>query len=259
MRTLRLLPATTLAAVLLAGCSSTSDEPPAAAAPSTSSIPSPSSSTAPATTAPPTSSAPAGCATAGPVPPDGAVTREVGDVDGDGRPDTAWLAPAAGGAVSVGIGTAAGGSSAADVTLTGPSARSLLVADADGDGRFEMFVSDGRTVDLYAFDGCAVQPVLNREGTDYQFDLGFRGNGTGLGCTRVGDGQHLVGLLRTEQSATSVGWTRTVVELDGLQARNGATDSGSYALPAGQAQADLLSQVTCGDLTMQDDGLVLPG
>lgn len=195
----------------------------------------------------------------GPVPPDGAVTREVGDVDGDGRPDTAWLAPAAGGAVSVGIRTAAGGSSAADVTLTGPSARSLLVADADGDGRSELFVSDGRTVDLYAFDGCAVQPVLNREGTDYQFDLGFRGNGTGLGCTDVGGSRHLVGLNATGRSDTAVEWSRTVVELDGLQARNGATDTGAYALPAEQAQADLLSQVTCGDLTMQDDGLVLPG
>ena len=46
-----------------------------------------------------------------------AVTRDVGDVDGDGQDDEAWLAPAVGGAVTVGIRTAAGGASAVAVSL----------------------------------------------------------------------------------------------------------------------------------------------
>ena len=48
------------------------------------------------------------------------------------------------------------------ISSASPVARSLLVADADGDGRSELFFSDGRTVDLYAFDACTVTPVPRR-------------------------------------------------------------------------------------------------
>ena len=161
--------------------------------------------------------------------------------------------------MTVGIRTAAGGASAVTVTVPGAGGRSLLVADADGDGRSELFVSDGRTVDLYAFEDCTVTPVLDREGSTYEFDLGVRGDGTGVGCVTVDGVRHLVGLDRTSDAGDQVGWTRTVVEIDGLLASDGPTEARTSTLPDDQAAVDRLTEVTCGDRTVAEDGLVLGG
>ncbi len=58
--------------------------------------------------------------------------------------------------------------------------------------------------------------------------------------------------------AHEVSWTSTVIDLDGLSATNGAERSGTYELPGEQAEVDLLSEISCGDLTMVADGIREP-
>jgi hypothetical protein len=180
-------------------------------------------------------------------------------VDGDAKPDTSWI-DSANGTTTVGIATAAGGGSQISYRSASPIARSVLVVNADEQGPPEVIVSDGRGASLYAFAGCAIKQIRNPQGQTYQFDLeDLRGNGTGIGCIQTEQGRRLAGLLATDRTATQVSWTSTVINLNGLEATNGAQQSGTYALPAENAKADLLDQITCGDLTMAANGVTEPG
>ena len=73
-------------------------------------------------------------------------------------------------------------------------ALSLLVAAADRQRTIELFVDDNRTVQLWALSDCQLVPVLNLQGQPYEFDRGFRGTGTGVGCVNAPEGRRLVGL-----------------------------------------------------------------
>jgi hypothetical protein len=200
----------------------------------------------------------AACAGAGSAAPAGANTGEVADLDGDGRRDTVWMAATAEGGRTLGVTTAAGGGSAVDIESASPQALRVLVVDADERPPTELFVSDGRGVLLYAFADCAVAPVTNPEGRTYAFDLGLRGTGTGVGCVEAGGGRRLVGLNVTSDDGTTVAWSRTVIELDGLSASNGATDRGTFTHGPDGAAIELLHGVSCGDLTMAADGIQQP-
>lgn len=193
----------------------------------------------------------------GGVPADAAVT-EIIDVDGDGRPDRSWLEQSAG-ELTFGITTATDSTATAPIDLAGGGGRSALVADYDGRGDVLAFVSDGRTADLLAYSDCTLVTVQNPEAEAYQFDLGFRGTGTGLGCVDAsGDGvPDLVGLnVLVDGSGQTTSIDRTIIEVDGPRASNGASDSVAITDPA---QADLAHQITCGELTIADDGVSLPG
>ena len=121
----------------------------------------------------------------------------------------------------------------------------------------ELIFSDGRSAELHAFVDCAIVPVTNPQGRTYAFDLGNRiGTGTGIGCVDTPDGRRLAGLQRRTSSDTSVvHWKQTIVELDGTHARNGATTTGVYRSPADDAAIARLDAITCGDVTMADDGI----
>jgi hypothetical protein len=201
----------------------------------------------------PTSTAATGCKGEATVPA-GAPHQLVGDVDGDGEKDTAYLDGKPGGTITFGIVTALGGGSSVPFESASPVERRALTVDADQRGPSEVFLSDGRSVQLLAFVDCRLRAVKDAKGVPYTFDRGFRGTGTGVGCVDVdGDGRRdLVGLEVEGSEGDSVGWSRTVVELDGATARNGKTDTGTYERPADDARIDLLSQVTCGKLTLAD-------
>lgn len=203
-------------------------------------------------------SATTGCPdSGGGIPADASVT-DIIDVDGDQQPDRAWLEDAAG-QLTFGITTATNGTATAPIDLAGGGGRSALVADYDGRGDILAFVSDGRTADLLAYSQCSLITVQNPEAEPYQFDLGFRGNGTGLGCVDAsGDGvPDLVGLnVLVDGSGQATSIDRTIIEVDGPRASNGASDSVAITDPA---QAELGHQITCGDLTIADDGVSLPG
>jgi hypothetical protein len=187
--------------------------------------------------------------------PAGAVSRPVVDVDGDGRPDTGWLRVAAG-AVRLGVTTASGATFDTTVDLAGPAARQALIADVNGRGTDVAFVTDNRTVNLYRITGCRLVTVLNPQHQPYQFDRGFRGTGTGVGCVdATGDGvPDLVGLdVRLSATGAPTSVARTVITLDGTNAANGVTSVVPVTAPD---QADLAQQVSCGQETMANSGLV---
>lgn len=268
-RTTRLLLAGTVAAGLLAGCSSDgSDAAPTTTTAAATSAPGATTettttvaagptttvaSTTTATTSPP-------CTSGAAEPPAGAATREIADVDGDATPDQVWIAQAEDGSVEVGITTAAGGGATAPFDSASPVRRSVLVVDADDQGPIELFFDDGRLVQLHAFVDCRIVPVTNPEGETYTFGLGFTDVGTGIGCVDTDEGRRLVGLDVDEEAAEgdTVGWSRTIVELDGTEASNGPVETGTYTRPEDDAAIELLRAVTCGDLTMADDGVTAP-
>ncbi|HEV7725855.1 MAG TPA: hypothetical protein VGO74_02900 [Modestobacter sp.] len=197
----------------------------------------------------------AGCPASGTGVPSGTNSAPTVDVDGDGRPDTVWIAqqPGADGGVDFGVTTASGSTSSATLTSAGPVDRSVLVADVTGDGEPVALASDGRQVLLYTVSACTVVPVRDDAGRQYSFDLGSTGFGTGVGCADVdGDGtRDLVGLLADGPSIT-----HTIVELAGPTAANGTSVTISDAGPGLLEEA---RQVTCGDLTLAADGVSSAG
>ena len=82
-----------------------------------------------------------------------------------------------------------------------------------------------------------------------------------MGCVDAnGDGpRDLVGLDETSSVNGTVHWTRTIVTLHGTQARNGATDSGTYHSPADDQAISLLDQVTCGPDAFSNPLVATPG
>ncbi|WP_426572614.1 hypothetical protein [Aquihabitans sp. McL0605] len=248
------------AALLVAACSgSGSGASPTTTRATTSTAAATTSTTSTSTTAAPTTTAaPKPCSSGDGTPPAGAVTKPIIDVDGDGKPDTGWVASSTDGTVTVGIETAAGGGDSMPFESASPVERSMLVVDADEQPPAEIILSDGRGATLYAWVDCTIAPVRNPQGQTYAFDLGDRiGTGSGIGCAATADGRRLVGLNRQATTGSTVPWSQTVIELDGTSARNGAKTTGTYTSPGDDAQIELLDQITCGAITMQADGITL--
>lgn len=257
------------AVVLLVGCSSgsapaTTNRPStgttaARSTTSTTSTASTSSSSSSPSSTSTSTAVRAGCTGGDGQPPAGAVVGPAGDVDGDGRADRAWIAREPDGGAVVGIATAVGGGDHVAFGSASPVRRTLLVVDVDRRPPTELLLDDGRSVGLDAFADCRIRPIRNPEGQPYAFSLGFTEVGTGVGCADTAAGRRLVGLDATvEPDGSTVSWSSTVVELDGLHARNGAARRGRYHLPGDRAAVDHLHDVTCGDRRADRDGLSLP-
>ena len=205
-----------------------------------------------ATTTTQASSSTRGCAPTGTGVPAGASTKQIIDVDGDGRPDTGWASI---GSV-FGITTASGATFSSILQSASGAERSMLVADVDGHGTITALVTDQKTVALWLVRDCRLVPAQNAQGNPYRFDLGVIGTGTGVGCSQVAgtQGRSLVGLkLVRDGAGNPVSVERTQVIIDGTQARNGAHDT--VPAPEGSPAAASAGQITCGNLTMRDDGV----
>lgn len=112
-----------------------------------------------------------------------------------------------------------------------------------------------RGVSLYVVsDGHRLATATNPEGRPYTFDTGLRGTGTGVGCSQVAGAQAvtLVGLnaAAPDGNPTSA-IRRTQVLIDGTTARNGLTDE----VPTSPTAATSARTVSCGDLTLEKDGV----
>jgi hypothetical protein len=93
--------------------------------------------------------------------------------------------------------------------------------------------------------GCTITEVVDQQGAPFLFDIGHRrGTGDGVGCSDLGDGPHLVGMLVLPDGRT---WRLTEIDLNGATATIGRSDT----VPA-------LSDLSCGGLTMERDGLWAP-
>lgn len=198
----------------------------------------------------------AGCPSVGRALPAGAHSKQTIDVDGDGRPDTEWIEdkPDSSGGVAFGVRTASGAVFSATIRSASPVARSVMFADVTGHGEVIALASDGRQVLLYAVSECQIIPEKNLQGKQYAFDLGFTGFGTGVGCVDAnGDGTtDLVGLKLNKETNGEATITRTIIELTGPNARNGASDSVVATRASMQEEAQ---SITCGDLSMQANGV----
>jgi hypothetical protein len=155
----------------------------------------------------------------------------------------------------IGVVTAAGAISTAEVPSASPIPLSLFVADADHAGGPEILASDGRLAQLFTYVGCKLEPVLNPQGRTYSFDLGFGDNGTGVGCATIDGKPSLVGLKALSDDGTTVHWTRTVIELDGTHASNGPVGSGTFTRPGDARAIERLHTIACGDRTIGADGI----
>ena len=185
----------------------------------------------------PHASADANCTPGG--PPPGAATKDVSALYG--QPATLWIT----GAFSTGITTAAGTGSTT-VHTPSPMVQRALLIDAQQDGNHQLIVDTGRESNLYAASGCSVSTVVDREGEPFVFDEGHRrGNGDGVGCGDLGHGPHLVGYLDLEDRPGMM--RRTELDVDGTTASTGPSD----VVPT-------TTDLSCGGLTMHNDGLEAP-
>jgi hypothetical protein len=275
-RTLSLsLAALATTALLLTGCSGAGDDPSPTTTSSSPTSPSPSSdpsgsatSASPSPTAEPSSSAttPAaspgtGCPAAGDGVPQGASSTEVVDVDGDGRPDTAWLT--AGADRAFGITTASGATFSAPITSASPIPASAVVgsvATTDAGDVPIALVDLGREAQLFALTDCTVTQTTDPSGQPYVFDRGFGDQGTGVGCSDVDGAARLAGLLATQEGD---GWTvtRTLIDLSegGRVAANGTVAVVAEEAAADDAVVTTAQEVSCGDLVAGAGGLTEAG
>ncbi len=192
----------------------------------------------------------AGCGPGGPPP-----TAASKDVSGAyGQPATLWITNTV-----VGIATAQGYGEA-KIQSASPLQRSALLIDAQQDGHHQIIVDTGRDAILYAVSGCTITPVVDRQGVPFRFDLGHRrGTGDGIGCSDLGDGRHLVGLLqqRDERDNPLMTVRRTEIDLNGATATIGRSDTVTATSSQDPAWTTA-GGISCGDLTMQRDGVQAP-
>jgi hypothetical protein len=206
----------------------------------------------------------AGCTPGGTPAPTGAAQRLVGDLDGDGSPDTLWVGRFREGDGRtdrlVGITTASGANSDVQISSASPIPLAALAIDAQNDGGNQIIVSDGRSARLYTFAECRLQAIVDGGGAPFVFDLqNLRDHGTGVGCGDLGPpsvGRHLVGLQALNNGGQ---WTvrRTEIDLYGTLATIGQSDT----VTASSAQDPAVTSaqtISCGDLTISKDGVQQP-
>jgi hypothetical protein len=241
-----------LAAVaLLAGCGGTTPAP-TATAPAPQTIgPGPGAPVTPSASPEP---AAAGCTGPGDAPPAGAATVRTIDLDGDGTPDTLWIA-SDGSTRTLGMTTTAGATATVPIDLAGPAGTTAFALHPDPAGPVEVLLSDNRVADLLLVRDCALVAATDAKGAPWRFDQGFAGQGTGVGCLDLeGDGVlDLVGLNLVDDVVR-----RTAIDVTGTVAAAGVSDEVTLA-PGDEAARETAQSLTCGDRTAAADGVHEPG
>jgi hypothetical protein len=190
-------------------------------------------------------------------PPPGAASKDVSDIYG--QPATLWITDRI-----VGITTNQGYGEAA-IPSPSPIERKALLVHARQDGNHQIIVDTGREAHLYAVSGCTITPVIDQAGAclalarcqpgvPFLFDMGHRaGNGDGIGCSDMGDGPRLVGLLpKAVNGQLTV--RRTEILLAGATANVGRSDTVTATSENDPAWITAHT-ISCGDLTIARDGL----
>lgn len=163
-----------------------------------------------------------------------------------------WISPD--GLVGV---TTAGGSGRVRVPNASPMPLQALVVDAESNGGRQLIVSNGRVAHLFVLVGCKISAAYDGQGEPFLFDLeNLRGNGTGVGCSDLGDGRRLVGLQALRDGS---GYTvrRTEIDLDGFTATIGRSDTLTGSSPQDPVVASAMT-ISCGDQTIAKDGVQQP-
>lgn len=202
---------------------------------------------------------------------DGVVGPLEGDVDGDGQPDEVYLKPVSGDEQPRLIARTAGNViSAMDIDTRLGDVNVQGLADADGDGREEVFlvrsvvgeagVGSSYVASIAVFHDCELTLLTNVDGRPYDFAFGgglLRGDlqpeGAGVGCADADeDGTpDLVG-LSYRRTGDRADWTSTIVEIDGATATNGDTFEGTFTIGVDDEAITRLSTITCADATFEN-------
>jgi hypothetical protein len=241
-RTIRLLPLA-VAGLALAACAST----PSAAAPTATVTATPSASPSASGTPVPWGSGP-GCPAGGGGIPSGAQTAQIGDADGDGKPDTEFYTQSA--PYAYGIQTASGATITLKDDLAGPGSHSGWTSHRET--AVVTVIDDGRTAHLYAFVDCGFTASKDASGKPYTFTLaGYGQYGTGVECTDENGGALLFGVLAAKQPDGTYSIQGTDVNL--VDGGRTAENAGSpQTLASGLAQSDpqvaLANRSSCGDV-----------
>ena len=180
-----------------------------------------------------------------PVPTD-ADPVAIGDVDRDGRPDTAFYTEANG--FYYGIRTGSGATILLDDDLAGPGKHNGWTSIREK--ATVTVLDDSRTASLHAFIDCAFVTTVDHNGEPYRFGLkGFSDYGTGVQCTDDNGGGLLYGVLAKRRNDGLYDITRTQILLEdsGRAARNGPTDVVAEGLTADDSQVALAMRSTCGE------------
>jgi hypothetical protein len=243
------------AAMLLAGCTSGGTPvatPPAVAGPPTS----PTSTTpggnpsAYSTVAPPALTA--GCKATHAHTPPGAKTRVVGDLDGDGRPDTEWISDTP--TLRFGVTTASGATFSYPLSTASPAPREGFAVRLN-DHRVFSLVDDNRSAYVHFIVKCAWVMPKDSHGVQYTYDMhNFHGHGTGVGCSFG----YVVGYQTKD---TSKGWTLKQTQLylstTGDTAVNGPTSTVAAHLSSRDPRLTKASTISCGSVTVKNEGVTL--
>ncbi|RZS79933.1 hypothetical protein EV189_3412 [Motilibacter rhizosphaerae] len=228
---------------LLAGCGTSSPAAGPRSAAGTAPAPAPST---PASTG----ATPAPEESSGAIPA-GAGTATGVDLDGDGRPDTLWLADD-GGRRLLGVRTSGHGGTSTTFTSASPISARASSARLVG-GAAVVLLDTGRSAQLYAYvvRGRArrLVPVPGVDGRPYSFSFGFTDVGTGLAC----DGPEGDRVLYGEDARETGGsWTVTrtpvTVAADGSTARNGTPQTVVRSASGDDQRVAAARGRTCGDL-----------
>ncbi|WP_432497617.1 hypothetical protein [Kineococcus auxinigenes] len=209
--------------------------------------------TSPATTAPAAVTGSPAAVTGAPAPgdgvPEGAGTARTVDLDGDGAPDTLWLADVDG-ERRLGVVTTSRGTTSVSFTSAAPQAATASAAVL-ATGAPTVFLNTGRSVQLYVYrqEDAALLPVPGEDGEQYSFSLGFTPYGTGLTCERAGDGLHLYGVDADEDGGSwTVTRTEVVVDANRVHARNGEVETVVSGVGVDHPAITGARGSTCGDV-----------
>jgi hypothetical protein len=189
----------------------------------------------------------AGCSNGTTAIPANASVARIGDIDGDGRPDTEYYAQEA---PQYGIRTAAGGVYPVQDQLAGPATHSGWTAGLDASPGFVTVLSDGRSANLLVFQDCRWIRTRGVDGKGYTFGLnGFSDAGTGVACNDRNGGVLLEGVLAVKRpnGRYDIRWTQIDVSGDGTLARNGTTETRWSDLAATDARVLAANESRCGD------------
>lgn len=181
--------------------------------------------------------------------PPKAASKDVSDVYG--QPATLWISETA-----VGLTTPQGYSSA-KIESASPLRRRAMLVDAEQDGNHQIIVDDGREAILYVVSGCRIYPAVEETGQGFRFDVGHRrALGDGIGCSDLGDGRRLVQLLqlRDDQDRPLLAMRRTKIDLNGAWATVGRSDTVTATSEQDPAWTTA-AEISCGDLTLEHDGV----
>jgi hypothetical protein len=193
-----------------------------------------STTTAAPTTEAPTSSPPTSAADCiGTAEGATAESSAMGDVDGDGAPDTLEVVHDGAGTWHLQVTLASGGSSYTQLPSDGVGGMEMIgAADVDSDGKEEIFVQTGSgastaIIGLFTVQGGCDIERITLDGNPAEFPVGATvGNISGLQCSNVPEARSIIAFSGTSADGQTYAVTNSELELSGTTLTEVASGTG---------------------------------